>query len=121
MIVASSYSRIEVSWTLSVLMCKGRPFLEHSKGANIQDALIVSGGGPDGKCYIALVSLIVFTDCVLINLGFGQKARIELCLTDGASCMFVMWALGIVQVTTPWKRCSAWSNGVQAGRLVLQP
>jgi len=30
------------------LLCAGRPFLEHKKGSNIQDALIISGGGPDG-------------------------------------------------------------------------
>eukprot|EP01052_Picozoa_sp_SAG31_P032088 SAG31_NODE_3479_length_4224_cov_31.581091_1_plen_494_part_00 len=32
----------------SLVVCYRRPFLEHPKGSNIEDALIISGGGPDG-------------------------------------------------------------------------
>ena len=66
----------------SLVVCYRRPFLEHPKGAPIEDALIISGGGPDG--YHTLEAL----QCMVERRAGGEAGVAAVTVLKGEE----MWA-----------------------------
>eukprot|EP01043_Picozoa_sp_COSAG02_P062820 COSAG02_NODE_8761_length_2453_cov_1.677995_3_plen_151_part_00 len=81
--------------------CLGRPFLEHKKGANIQDALIISGGGPDG--YHTLEAL----QCMVERRAGGEAGVAAVTVLKGADmwCAPQLSCLHIVRVSLFGQYC----------------
>ncbi len=71
----------------SLVVCYRRPFLEHPKGAPIEDALIISGGGPDG--YHTLEAL----QC-MVERRAGGEAGVAAAMARGAGPLMATHGLG---------------------------
>ena len=95
--------------------CLGRPFLEHKKGANIQDALIISGGGPDG--YHTLEAL----QCMVERRAGGEAGVAAVTVLKGAEmwCAPRLSCLHIVRVSVFGQYCYSPHTGVLGRRWML--